>query len=71
MMENPIKVDALGVPLFLETPISRFLAHVLLKDAGNLTYNNGISRFQIENLPSTVHKLWIAPLSTLLPCQMF
>ena len=22
MMENPIKVDALGVPLFLETPIS-------------------------------------------------
>ena len=25
MMENPIKVDDLGVPLFLETPIKKFL----------------------------------------------
>ena len=25
LMENPIKMDDLGVPLFLETPISRWL----------------------------------------------
>ena len=24
-MENPIKMDDLGVPLFLETPISQYL----------------------------------------------
>ena len=29
IMENPIKMDDLGVPLFLETPISIFIPHLL------------------------------------------
>ena len=28
IMENPIKMDDLGVPLFLETPIFSFMLHV-------------------------------------------
>ena len=34
IMENPIKMDDLGVPLFLETPLSRFLlmAHLRNKE---------------------------------------
>ena len=30
-MENPIKMDDLGVPLFLETPISKILGKVMQK----------------------------------------
>ena len=26
-MENPIKMDDLGIPLFLETPIYMFIGH--------------------------------------------
>ena len=29
IMENPIKMDDLGVPLFLETPISKILVKVM------------------------------------------
>ena len=36
IMENPIKMDDLGVPLFLETPISCFIFRaVKKKDSGN------------------------------------
>ena len=28
IMENPIKMDDLGVPLFLETPISQLVHHI-------------------------------------------
>ena len=43
IMENPIKMDDLGVPLFLETPISYFLYC-------RVSYIPGGARFQ----PSTV-----------------
>ncbi len=31
IMENPIKIDDLGIPLFLETPISKFFSHFVIR----------------------------------------
>ena len=33
-MENPIKMDVLGVPLFLETPIYTYYIHLVILDNG-------------------------------------
>ena len=39
MMENPIKMDDLGVPLFLETPMYPFKMFLLLKVIGFQHYH--------------------------------
>ena len=39
MMENPIKMDDLGVPLFLETPI---YIYIIIIHAHKYVYSNSI-----------------------------
>ena len=48
-MENPIKMDDLGVPLFLETPIS-----VCLETASTISDRLQLSHVFLEQLASTL-----------------
>ena len=40
-MENPIKIDDLGVPLFLETPISSIISRV-----SKIPWNENMGSFE-------------------------
>ena len=54
MMENPIKMDDLGVPLFLETPMYPFKMFLLLKVIGFQHYHVSVPNCLLKNMPICV-----------------
>ncbi len=54
-MENPIKIDDLGVPLFLETPILSFkMTEEVAYTLSSLSVHSRLIAFDISRLPKCV-----------------
>ena len=51
IMENPIKIDDLGVPLFLETSISKFTKSFRHQKNGGLCQNEAVLGMGILHKP--------------------